>query len=216
MMMGTNGSSSLNAGRKSRPSSPSDRTWSRISRSGGLAGIRASSRVPLVTRVSLYLARASSYISYLLSSSSMIRMVGWFISGFIRLSHGQDEGESAVLVHHGLHSQAGFHLLSQLIDHREAQAGAAPDGEGFGGEKGLEDAGQVFGRYAGAEIPDGDGGITRGGHGRQHQARRQLIHLAHGQDYLLPVGLGFRGVEDEVQQDLLNEVLGAGHFGDRK
>src|ERR1035441_6265140 len=102
-------------------------------RSGGLAGIKASASVPLVTRANLYLASASSYISYWRSSSSMMRMVGGFISSFIRLSHGQDEGESAALIHHGLHSQAGCHLLSQLIDHREAQAGAAPDGKGFGG-----------------------------------------------------------------------------------
>src|ERR1035437_10963027 len=120
MMMGTNGRSSLKEGRKSRPSSPSDRMWSRISRSGGLAGIWASASVPLVTRASLYLARASSYISYWRSSSSMMRMVGGFISGCSQISHGQDEGESAALVHRGLHGEAGFHLLSQLIDHREA------------------------------------------------------------------------------------------------
>src|ERR1022692_3189494 len=196
MMMGTNGSSSLNAGRKSRPSSPSDRTWSRITRAGGLAGIWASASVPLVTRANLYLARASSYISYWRSSSSMMRIVGGFISGFLRLSHRQDQGKSAAPVHHGLHGKAGFHLPGQFIDHREAQAGAAPHREGFGGEEGLEDAGQGFGRYAGAEVPYSDGGIMRGRCGRQHQAGGQLIHLARGQDYLLPVGHGFRGVED--------------------
>ena len=34
-----------------------------------------------------------------------------------------------------------------------------------------------------------------------------------GQDDLLAVGHGFGGVEDEVEQDLLDEVLGAGHRG---
>src|SRR6266540_1780493 len=45
-MIGTNGSSSLNAGRKSRPSSPSDNTWSRIRMSGRCLGIWAKASEP--------------------------------------------------------------------------------------------------------------------------------------------------------------------------
>ena len=48
----------------------------------------------------------------------------------------------------------------------------------------------------------------------QHQARGQLIDPPRRQDHLLASGHGFRGVEDEVQEDLLDEVLGAGCFGE--
>src|ERR1019366_9181095 len=77
----------------------------------------------------------------------------------IRLPQRQDEGEGAALVHDGVHGEAGFHLFGQLIDHGEAQPGAATDGEGFGGEEGLEDAGQIVRRYAGAEVLDGKGRV---------------------------------------------------------
>ena len=93
-------------------------------------------------------------------------------------AHRQDEGEGAALVHDGVHGEAGFHLFGQLIDHREAQAGAAADGQGFGGEEGLEDAGQVFGRDAGAEVLDGNGDVAGGWRGRQHQVRGQLVQRA--------------------------------------
>ena len=123
----------------------------------------------------------------------------------------EDEGESAALVHDGFHGQAGFHLLGQFIDHREAQPGAAAGGEGFGGEERFEDARQDFparcrirnpARRRLRNAPPRAGASTRSaGNLSSSRVARMICFCS--------AGHGFRGVEDEVQEDLLDEILGA-------
>ena len=116
------------------------------------------------------------------------------------LPNGQNQGKRTAGIYNRLHTEAGFKFAGEFIDHREAKAGTAPGGQCFGREKRIENAGQIFGLDAAAEVLHGNQGVLVRRGWRKHGSCRQTPGAAEAENDLLSGGGGlrFRRVEHEI------------------
>src|SRR5579872_4996054 len=135
----------------------------------------------------------SSRPSRISDSSSTTRMAPLDMYRFP--SHREFQPEGRALSGRGAHIHFPGVLLDDAVAHGESQAGAAPGR--FRGEKGIEDAVQILARDARAAVDDldFDGAVESLGADLDHSTG----------------GHGVARVQKEIQENLLQLVVGAQH-----
>src|SRR5438876_309841 len=129
-----------------------------------------------------------------------------------KIIQGENQHKGAALIDRRFDAQARVHFFGQFVGHGEAQARAAPRGKSFGGKERLENPRQIPGWNSTTEVLDGDAGVSFGLGGHQRNSIWQLIQAVRRKDDLFPFSRRFGGIENKIEEDLLDEVLGSDGF----
>src|SRR5690554_4257963 len=201
-------SRSMSASRVSscRPSLPGMRTSLTTTPAKSLPSSGSASATLAQTRTGMPDSSSHWRTAWRMAASSSMKSTCSFIRSLIRLAlviairHGQTQGEHRPL---GAVSrlQAAAQVAQDAVGNRQPQP--QPLAYRFGGEEGIEQAGEMLGGNAAAVVLDRQGPAAR------------LAPAADAEPRRVPVGTGVQGIVQQVEQDLLDANHVTEHVGVR-